>query len=91
MLRYDRCSPFDSTDAAALHSGCESCLKDENVGDRVVILVRHIGSPAPFTPDRWATFNWPIQICGVSHTGESAARSYAKSLRESFAKAQKKA
>jgi hypothetical protein len=48
MLRYDACYPFASDDIEAI------------TNDRCARNVRLIVTHAAPTPDRWASFTWPI-------------------------------
>lgn len=49
MLRYDRCTPYQSEDVHWM----------EGKAHRSAMMVSHVGPP---TPERWQSFGWSVDM-----------------------------
>lgn len=65
MLRYDRCFPLREQDAAEISlSHQEYLLRKE---EEPIYLVKFSADKKfSFTPERWKSFGWEIESCGVT-------------------------
>lgn len=62
MLRYDRCFPRNSQDAARISSHCDPSVRREECDIEVCRYATSRREAENFTVDRWASFGWSCQV-----------------------------